>query len=90
MFEFGCLELGDVVFYEISKKGFIYVLLVGVEDDDVCFILFMCGQFYDIVFFWVNEFICCKVYFVSMLMEKEFQFQFYNGVCILLMCYEDG
>lgn len=79
MLELGRLEPGDVVSYEISKKGFTYALLAGAEDDDARFIPPMRGQFYDIVPFWVNEPTRRKVYVVSMPMEKELQFQFYNG-----------
>ena len=90
MLELGRLEPGDVVSYEISKKGFTYALLAGAEDDDARFIPPMRGQFYDIVPFWVNEPTRRKVYVVSMPMEKELQFQFYNGACTSLMRYEDG
>ena len=90
MLELGRLEPGDVVSYEISKKGFTYALLAGAEDDDARFIPPMRGQFYDIVPFWVNEPTRRKVYVVSMPMEKELQFQFYNGACTSSMRYEDG
>ena len=90
MLELGRLEPGDVVSYEISKKGFTYGLLAGAEDDDARFIPPMRGQFYDIVPFWVNEPTRRKVYIVSMPMEKELQFQFYNGACTSSMRYEDG
>ena len=90
MLELGRLEPGDVVSYEISKKGFTYALLAGAEDDDARFIPPMHGQFYDIVPFWVNEPTRRKVYVVSMPMEKELQFQFYNGACTSSMRYEDG
>lgn len=72
MLELGRLEPGDVVSYEISKKGFTYALLAGAEDDDARFIPPMRGQFYDIVPFWVNEPTRRKVYIVSMPMEKSF------------------
>ena len=90
MIELGSLEPGDTVSYEISKKGFTYALLAGGEDDDARFIPPMRGQFYDIVPFWVNQPTRRKVYTVSMPMEKELQFQFYNGACASSMRYEDG
>lgn len=90
MIELGSLEPGDTVSYEISKKGFTYALLAGGEDDDTRFIPPMRGQFYDIVPFWVDQPTRRKVYTVSMPMEKELQFQFYNGACASSMRYEDG
>lgn len=90
MIELGSLEPGDTVSYEISKKGFTYALLAGREDDDARFIPPMRGQFYDIVPFWVDQPTRRKVYTVSMPMEKELQFQFYNGACASSMRYEDG
>ncbi len=89
MLEIGRLQPGDVVEYEISKKGFTYALL-GSDDDDARFIPPMRGQFYDIVPFWVSEPTIRKVYKVTVPMEKELQFQFYQGECTSSMRYEDG
>ena len=50
----------------------------------------MRGQFYDIVPFWSSEPTVRKVYKVSIPMEKEMQFQFYQGECTSSMRYEDG
>lgn len=92
MLEIGRLNPGDVVEYEISKKGFTYALLnsVASEDDDERFIPPMRGEFYDIVPFWATEPTVRKVYQVSMPMEKELQFQFYQGSCSSSMRYLDG
>ena len=89
MLEVGRLQPGDVVEYEIAKKGFTYALLTA-GDDDERFIPPMRGQFYDIVPFWATEPTVRKVYRVSMPMEKELQFQFYQGECTSSMRYEDG
>lgn len=88
MLEVGRLQPGDVVEYEIAKKGFTYALLTA--GDDERFIPPMRGQFYDIVPFWATEPTVRKVYRVSMPMEKELQFQFYQGECTSSMRYEDG
>ncbi|MDR1555871.1 MAG: DUF3857 and transglutaminase domain-containing protein [Tannerellaceae bacterium] len=91
MLEIGWLEPGDVVVYEIAKKGFTYALLLGGSgEDDSRFIPPMRGQFYDIVPFWVNEPTVRKVYQVSIPQEKELQFQFYQGECASSMRYEEG
>lgn len=90
MMEVGRLDPGDVVEYEIAKQGFTYALLTGDGDDDERFIPPMRGQFYDIVPFWATEPTVRKVYRVSIPMEKEMQFQFYQGECASLMRYEDG
>ena len=50
----------------------------------------MRGQFYDIVPFWATEPTVRKVYKVNIPMEKEMQFQFYQGECTSSMRYEDG
>lgn len=89
MLEIGRLQPGDVVEYEISKKGFTYALL-GSDDDDARFIPPMRGQFYDIVPFWVSEPTIRKTYKVTVPMDKELQFQFYQGECTSSMRYEDG
>ena len=102
MIEVGALEPGDIVEYEIAKKGFTYALLAsdmgggaaaaaGTDDgDDSRFIPPMRGQFYDIVPFWCADPTVRKVYMVSLPMEKDAQFQFYQGECTSSMRYEDG
>ena len=101
MIEVGALEPGDIVDYEIAKKGFTYALLASDGegggpaaasggDDDSRFIPPMRGQFYDIVPFWCSDPTVRKVYRVSFPMEKEAQFQFYQGECTSSMRYEDG
>ena len=89
MLEVGRLQPGDIVEYEIAKKGFTYALLTA-GDDEERFIPSMRGQFYDIVPFWTTEPTMRKVYQVSMPMEKELQFQFYQGECASSMRYEEG
>ncbi len=110
MIEVGALEPGDIVEYEIAKKGFTYALLaseagggsaasaVGYAgeasaadgEDDSRFIPPMRGQFYDIVPFWCADPTVRKVYRVSFPMEKDVQFQFYQGECTSSMRFEDG
>lgn len=91
MLEIGRLNPGDVVEYMISKKGFTYALLANNSmDDESRFIPPMRGQFYDIVSFWVTDPTLKKVYKVHLPMEKELQFQFYQGECSSSMQYEDG
>ena len=90
MIEVGALQPGDVVDYEIAKKGFTYALLTAGDEDESRFIPPMRGQFYDIVPFWSNTPTVRKVYVVSIPMEKELQFQFYQGECTSSMRYEDG
>ena len=90
MLQLDNLKPGDVIYYEIDKKGFTYALLGVGEDDDSRFIPPMRGQFYDIVPFWVSEPTLRKVYRVGMPMKKELQFQFYQGECSSSMRYDDG
>lgn len=93
MMEVGRLEPGDIIDYQINKKGFTYALLaadMGAGDDDSRFIPPMRGQFYDIVPFWATEPTVRKVYKVSIPMDKEMQFQFYQGDCTSSMRYEAG
>ena len=90
MLEVGQLNPGDIIEYEIDKKGFTYALLADGGDDESRFIPPMRGQFYDIVPFWVTEPTVRKVYKVSIPMEKGMQFQFYQGDCASSMRYEDG
>ena len=93
MIEVGALEPGDVIDYEIAKKGFTYALLASdgtADGDESRFIPPMRGQFYDIVPFWCADPTVRKVYMVSFPMEKEAQFQFYQGECASSLRYEDG
>ena len=90
MMEVGQLEPGDIIEYQIDKKGFTYALLANTPDDESRFIPPMRGHFYDIVPFWANEPTVRKVYKVTLPMEKEIQFQFYQGECASSMRYEDG
>ena len=114
MIEVGALNPGDIVEYEIAKKGFTYALLASegeyagagtgaqvsavnggglsaaAEEDDSRFIPPMRGQFYDIVPFWCADPTVRKVYMVSFPMEKDVQFQFYQGECTSSMRFEDG
>lgn len=101
LIEVGRLNPGDVLDYEIAKRGFTYALLADSEfasagvsgaaaDDESRFIPPMRGQFYDIVPFWSEVPVCRKVYRLSIPMEKEIQFQFYQGDCASSMRYEDG
>ena len=68
MLDLGRLMPGDVVEYEIAKKGFTYALLAS-EDDESRFIPPMRGQFYDIVPFWSSDPTVRKVYLVSIPMS---------------------
>lgn len=90
MMEVGRLDPGDIIDYQIDKKGFTYALLADASDDESRFIPPMRGQFYDIVPFWATEPTVRKVYKVNIPMEKEMQFQFYQGECTSSMRYEDG
>ncbi len=100
MMEVGALGPGDIVEYEIAKKGFTYALLAsdgagggavaaGGEEDSR-FIPPMRGQFYDIVPFWCADPTVRKVYMVSFPMEKDVQFQFYQGESTSSMRFENG
>ena len=88
MMEIGRLDPGDIIDYQINKKGFTYALLTGgTGNDESRFIPPMRGQFYDIVPFWTTEPTVRKVYKVNIPMEKEMQFQFYQGECTSSMRY---
>ena len=91
MIELGQLKPGDVIDYEIDKKGFTYALLTDMpqDGDDSRFIPPMRGQFYDIVPFWSSDPTVRKVYRVSLPAEKDMQFQFYQGSCASSLRYED-
>ena len=89
MIEIGALDKGDIVDYQVNKKGFTYALLTGQEENDDRFIPPMRGQFYDIVPFWAEQPTVRKVYKVSLPKDKEMQFQFYQGECTSSMRYEN-
>ena len=90
MVELGRLDPGDIIDYQIKKKGFTYALLASASEDESRFIPPMRGQFYDIVPFWSTYPTVRKVYKVKMPMEKELQFQFYQGECQSSMRFEDN
>lgn len=87
MIELGHLEAGDIIDYEIAKKGFTYALLAS-QNDEERFVPPMRGQFYDIVPFWVNEPTVRKVYRVSIPKDKDMQYQFYQGECTSSLRFE--
>lgn len=89
MFDVGRLEPGDIITYEIDKKGFTYALLND-TDDDSRFIPPMQGQFYDIVPFWSSAPTVRKVHSVTMPPQKELQFQFYQGECSSSLRFDNG
>ena len=88
MLELGRLDPGDIIEYEIHKKGFTYALLTD-QPDEERFVPPMRGQFYDIVPFWCDDPTMRKVYSVTLPREKEMQFQFYQGECASSMRYEN-
>ncbi len=79
MIEPGRLEPGDIIDYQINKKGFTYALLTA--DDEDRFVPPMRGQFYDIIPFWVAEPTMKKVYRVSFPEQMRMQYEFYQGDC---------
>lgn len=87
MIEIAPLEEGDIIDYEISKKGFTYALLAA-GDDEERFVPPMRGQFYDIVPFWSNEPVVKKVYRVSVSKDKNMQYEFYQGDCASSIRFE--
>lgn len=88
MIGLGQLEAGDIIDYEIAKKGFTYALLNLLSDDDR-FTPPMKGQFYDIVPFWVTEPTVRKVYRVSIPNDKDMQYEFYQGECRTSVRFEN-
>lgn len=79
MIEPGRLDTGDIIAYEISKKGFTYALL-GMQEEDR-FVPPMRGQFYDIVPFWCEAPTMRKIYRVNIPKGKDMQYEFYQGEC---------
>ena len=78
MVALGRLEIGDEVEFLTYKKGYSYALLQG-EDPDARYIPPMRGHFYDIVPFWSSQPVQEKVYQVSVLTNKNLQYQIFNG-----------
>ena len=92
MIEVGHLKPGDVLKYEIEKKGFTYALLAGEGSsagggslfapdnaaDDERFVPPMRGQFYDIVPFWVDRPTRRKVYCLSLPDTCKLQYKLYQ------------
>ena len=93
MIEIGKLDNGDIIDYEINKKGFTYALLTANEfksflsadgilnKSDDRFIPPMKGHFYDIVPFWVTYPTISKVYSIDAPKSKDIQYEFYQGEC---------
>ena len=88
MMNIGRLEPGDVVEYEIFKKGFTYALLT--DDDDEQYIPPMRGQFYDIIPFWNEQPVARKVYCVNLPVDKDLQYEFYQGECSVAVHLDGG
>jgi len=78
MLEIGYLEPGDGIEVKLFRKGFTYALLND-EPDDERYIPPMRGHFYDIVPFWSSNPIVEKTYIASLPLEKNLQYEFYNG-----------
>jgi len=97
MIEIGRLEVGDIIDYQINKKGFTYALLADADaetffnsgmnitananEDDERFVPPMRGHFYDIVPFWVSYPTVSKIYSIDMPKDKDIQYEFYQGEC---------
>ncbi len=76
MTEPGKLNPGDLVYIEYVRKGFTYALL---SDDDQRFIPPMRGHYYDIVEFFDNYPIHCKVFSVKLPKTKKFIYNIYHA-----------
>lgn len=76
MIEVGALNPGDVIDYEIAKKGFTYALLGAVPEDDSRFIPPMRGQFYDMFHFGAVSLPCVKCTRSVFLWKKRCNFNF--------------
>ncbi|MCI2083170.1 MAG: DUF3857 domain-containing protein [Bacteroidales bacterium] len=92
MLEIGRMSAGDVLEYEIEKKGFTYALLADggnyfyMKDnkpdyDESRFIPPMYGQFYDIVPLWVDTPTVRKVYTGTFPSSMKIISNVYNGKC---------
>jgi len=75
---FGLLEPGDIVTYDLEKRGFSYALLSG-ESDDSRFVPPMKGHFYDIVNFQGYYPIILKKYSLELPKGKSIQYKIYKG-----------
>jgi transglutaminase-like putative cysteine protease len=76
----GRLEPGDVVELVTRRVGFTYALLDdGQAADESRFVPPMKGHFYDIVPFWSSWPVVEQRYRVAIPLEKNLQYQFYNG-----------
>lgn len=75
---YGFIEPGDIVEYELEKKGFSYALLADSVSEDK-YAPPMKGHFYDIVFFQDFYPILHQSYSVIFPKGKEAQYKFYNG-----------
>ncbi|MDR2981669.1 MAG: DUF3857 domain-containing protein [Puniceicoccales bacterium] len=94
LIEIGEVKEGDIIEYEIFKKGFTYALLkegdagaagsgggsVG-SDDEERFVPPMRGEFYDIVPFWAEVPVETKIYSVNLPANKDLQYEFFQGEC---------
>ena len=103
MLEVGQLNKGDILEYQIAKKGFTYALLAEngqasygggsngtPSNDEDRFVPPMKGEFYDIIPFWCTHPTLRKVYRVSLPQEKELQYQFYQGECHTRVANKNG
>ena len=76
----GLLEPGDAVELVTRRVGFTYALLDdGQAADESRFVPPMKGHFYDIVPFWSSWPVVEQRYRVAIPLEKNLQYQFYNG-----------
>jgi len=75
---YGFLEPGDIIVYELEKKGFSYALLADSISEDK-FAPPMKGHFYDIVFFQEYYPVLHQSYAVIFPKGKIPQYKFYNG-----------
>ncbi len=85
MLPVGHLQPGDAVEVITFRKGFTYALLqqsdesLSEQPGDERFIPPMRGHFYDIVPFWSRTPVLLKSYTVSLPLDKNLQYQVYNG-----------
>ena len=80
MVPMGRLEPGDAVELVTRRVGFTYALLDdGQAADESRFVPPMKGHFYDIVPFWSSWPVVEQRYRVAIPLEKNLQYQFYNG-----------
>jgi transglutaminase-like putative cysteine protease len=80
MIEVGALHAGDIVDYEIDKRGFTYALLTTTQStDDSRFIPPMKGEFYDIIPFWAETPTLRKVYRMSIPQQRNMHYEVFQG-----------